>query len=101
MLDYLNYLLGLFPTLAEFALHKDFAMLLVSHLRLRNMHHPMHEATILGFIGRGLNLLEEATRQTIIAAIYSLEPAEAYTQSKIAKLLVTHDSSDGLLARIA
>jgi hypothetical protein len=42
MLDYLNHLLGLFPSLVEAAVDSQFVVLLVRHLRLRNMHHPMH-----------------------------------------------------------
>jgi hypothetical protein len=100
MLDYLNHLLGLFPSLAETAVPKDFIVLLVRHLNLRNMHHPMHETTILGFISRGLKWLDERKRQSLINILYSLEPTDIFTQGKIAKLLVEHDSSNGLLNRI-
>jgi hypothetical protein len=54
------------------------------------MHHPMHETTILGFISRGLKLLNERNKQSIITSIYDLDSAETYTQGKIAKLLVEH-----------
>lgn len=100
MLDYLNHILGLFPSLAESAVPTDFIVLLVRHLGLRNMHHPMHETTILGFINRGLKWLDERKRQALVNALYSLEPTDIFTQGKIAKLLVEHDTSLGLLNRV-
>lgn len=72
MLDYLFHLLGLFPSLVETAFDEEFAVLLVRHLQLRIMHHPMHETTILNFISKGLTFLNESSKQKIITAIYKL-----------------------------
>jgi hypothetical protein len=100
ILDYLNHLLNLFPSIAEMLVRREFISLLITNLRLRNMHHPMHETTILSFIGKGLKYLESTSKQSIVEDIYRIEVSDLYTQSKIAKIVVEHEKCEQLAVYI-
>lgn len=61
ILDYLRHLLDLFPCMAS-SITAPFLGFLIHNLRLMNMHHPMHEATILAFMQQGFKHLEAGVK---------------------------------------
>ncbi len=68
ILDYLRYLLDLFPSMAN-TITAPFVGFLINNLRLMNMHHPMHEATILHFIQQGFKYLDANLKEGIVEQI--------------------------------
>ena len=91
ILDYLHHLLTLFPSLAGQVAYTSFLPYLLETAGPTNLHHPLHESTIISFTQSTLKYLEPARKQHLIEAITTIHPFSQYIAIKLVQMLVDYE----------
>ena len=88
ILDYLHHLLTLFPSLAKAVTASNFIPYLLETAGPINLHHPMHESTIITFVQSTLKYLENTSKQILIEEIAKIQPFNQYITVKLVQMLI-------------
>lgn len=91
ILDYLHHLLVLFPSLALQVTNSKFIPYLLETAGPTNLHHPMHESTIIAFIESTLKYLDSALKQHLIEEITKIQPFSQFFTIKLVEMLIDFD----------
>lgn len=88
ILDYLQHLLLLFPSLAQQVNTSRFLPYLVETAGPINLHHPLHESTIISFIQSTLKYLDSSSKQCLLSELTRIQPPNNYITIKLVQMLI-------------
>ena len=91
ILDYLLHLLTLFPSLALQIASSKFIPYLLETATPTNLHHPLHESTIISFTQLTLKYLEPGHKQQLIESITTIHPFNQFITIKLVQMLIDHE----------
>ena len=84
ILDCLNHLLALFPTLASH-IPPGFPCFLLDHTQLQHMHHPLHLLSVTTFVEMALPLLPNC--QEVLAKLVRVRPSSLVATVRLGEIL--------------
>jgi hypothetical protein len=87
ILDYLHHLLLLFPSLAPKVVSSSFVPYLLQTANPTNLHHPLHESTIVSFIHTTLRHLPSTSKHFLVESIARIESSSYYITLKLVIML--------------
>jgi hypothetical protein len=93
VLGYLNHLLSLFPSLAA-KIPENYITSLLMTATPANLHHPLHESTIITFVQLALKYAEPPTKNSILKEIIDFLLTNRHIALKLAHIIIDYEIDD-------